>query len=104
MTDGVGAPVLMAFIAGSTSVNKHHVDKSDEEIALAATQALKDFTECVARDNFSTSEISGSNNVSVKEQPCFSLEYCSSDYAVVDVKLFGYSMYECNEHGGSLLP
>ena len=49
MTDGLGEPIVMAFIAGD-AVKKHHGRRSDEEIAVAATEALFKFAQCVHRD------------------------------------------------------
>lgn len=49
MTDGLGEPILMAFIAGQ-AVKKHHGSRSDEEIAIAASEALFEFAQCVSRD------------------------------------------------------
>ena len=49
MTDGLGEPILMAFIAGH-AVNKYHDSRSDDEIAFAATEALLEFAKCVDRD------------------------------------------------------
>ena len=49
MTDGLGEPIVMAFIAGE-AVNKHHGRRSDDEIAIAATAALFEFSQCVYGD------------------------------------------------------
>ncbi len=47
LTDGLGVPVVAGLIAGD-AVARHHAGRTDEEIALAATEALASWAAAVA--------------------------------------------------------
>jgi len=52
LTDGVGAPVVMALIYGKQAVEKWHKGRTDEEIALSATKVFEEWATTI-----STSEL-----------------------------------------------
>lgn len=48
LTDGLGSPVVVAFLCGDAAISRWHSGKSDREVAFAATRALERFTHSVA--------------------------------------------------------
>lgn len=49
LTDGLGVPIVMAFIVGERAIARFHDHRSDDEVAFAAAKALKSFTESIMK-------------------------------------------------------
>ena len=41
LTDGIGSPVIVAFLCGDDAIRRWHSGRSDREVAFAATRALE---------------------------------------------------------------
>jgi hypothetical protein len=48
LTDGLGSPVVVAFLCGDAAISRWHNGKSDREVAFTATAALEQFTHSAA--------------------------------------------------------